>query len=185
MNNKFLKGFFLGCTVFIVGCGPSLRGFDFALLEGKKTIAVNLSYLYFQSDLLVYVDRVFETQLRKKPATCKILTSNIGYSKYSQIGLCDHPSENNDSNLYGRGSTIAFAISAALIGGADKIYILGLDLYTEKGYGHFYPGDIDESRFENQLNYFDPFSIYDNKIINLSLKSRVDVFPKKHYLQVL
>ena len=43
--------------VFIIGGGPSLKGFDFARLKDKTCVAVNLSFRYVPwAKLVVFLD---------------------------------------------------------------------------------------------------------------------------------
>jgi len=48
---------FAGATVFILGGGPSLRGFDFSRLAGRRVIAVNEAIKHYpNADLLYFWD---------------------------------------------------------------------------------------------------------------------------------
>ena len=44
---KLREGQWTGHPCFIIGGGPSLKGFDFNLLEGRKTIGINRAFEFF------------------------------------------------------------------------------------------------------------------------------------------
>ena len=62
VNNKpsiyaHVKPIWLDETVFIIGGGPSLKGFNWSLLAGKKTIAINRAIQFYpKADALYFTD---------------------------------------------------------------------------------------------------------------------------------
>jgi len=110
------------------------------------------------------------------------------------------PKDNSATNLFTKrnsgGSSAALGISAALWAGARKIYLLGVDLYFKGRSKHFYSKDFEEKgywqedpsemiRLDRTLDTFKAFENFKDRIINLSLKSKVDTFTKKNINEVL
>ena len=54
-------------TIFIIGGGPSLKGFDFRTLSGKRTIAINKALLYMTDpDAVYWTDGRFYTWFKNE-----------------------------------------------------------------------------------------------------------------------
>jgi hypothetical protein len=196
MAAYFLKNFFKNDEVFVVGSGPSLTNFDFSRLKGRKIIAVNRTILYTKPDLAVYVDRELSKFFLGEAPQCPVITSNFAgvpekhYSVKVDLRNVPSPQENDFDRLYGFCSSLAVAISAALVANALRVYVLGLDLYGN----YFFPGEKitgrsgpTERELENQRKFFLKFQSYNlsERVINLNLKSRVEVFKKQNIEEVL
>ena len=193
MGAQFLDGFFQGETVFVVASGPSLKGFDFGLLNGERVIAVNKAAQFVKPSLAVYVDKSMEGFMLGQNLDCPVITANYGgcpkqfYSVWVDArtdGQIRGPAQNDFNHLYGFGSSTAVAISAALVGGAAQVYVLGLDLEG----GYFYTGSESPALrdMRNQEIFFRRFAEWSltERVINLNPDSRVEVF-KKQSLEVI
>lgn len=100
------------------------------------------------------------------------------------------------------------ALSFALTIGCDEIYLLGFDANESNGRTHFYQGDKDKTGYifwnnqhqtgvgKNDRGYYNtgnynkdmdwwyqPLSVTDAKIYNVSPNSKISVFPKIDYLE--
>ncbi len=135
---------------FIVGGGPSLRGFDFQRLQGKgKVIAVNRAYLDCPfADMLVFMDKTrfyrwaMENKLDKK--------SKVRFEEFKGIKVYifmahDIPnvylvaragkyglSTSLEEGIYIGTNSGYSALSIALCLGAQPIYLLGFDMKYER-----------------------------------------------------
>lgn len=135
-----------GRTVFVIGGGPSLTGFDFERLRGKGTIlAVNDAAKAVPfADALLSIDTVWWRN------RARLLQSFRG----EKIAIVppSHPTE-PDVTRYGRDSRAALsrdpqavctgensgfaAVGLSIMRGANLIYLLGFDM---TGPGHFHGG---------------------------------------------
>jgi len=158
---RFSDGSWSGRRCFIVGGGPSLKGFDFERLRGERVIAVNKAFLDVPfADIVFGMDRSFLDL---------IMTGRLGenyrqafesfggvklwldLSNYSYPpGVYSVPSAGEigwTKSLYeglynGRNSGYG-ALNLAMVLGADPIYLLGYDCSKgpagEKNYHDGYP----------------------------------------------
>jgi len=190
MAANFLKNFFKDDEVFVIGSGPSLKGFDFSRLDKYKTIAVNRAILYVKPDLAVYVDRKLSKFFLDINPECPVITSNFAGApkKHFQVKVdkrnIPSPNKNSFTKLYGFCSSLSVAVSAALVADAKRVYILGLDLYGNYFFNE--PGPT-KRELDNQLKFFYPFKNYplSERVINLNPDSRVEVFKKQNINEVL
>ena len=126
-----------GETIFVVGGGPSLTGFDFGLLDSKITIAVNLAYRELPSaDVIYWSDARFWRWHRRELAT-------IGAYKFTIAPKAASPPTEGVTHLK-RGRKIGLssavntlasgnnsgyaAINLAVHLGAKRIVLLGFDM---------------------------------------------------------
>lgn len=190
--------------VFILGSGTSLRNFDFTKLHDKYVIAVNHSIEHYNAQALIFGDKVFVTKTKfdfmKYHGNIFCSEKCLGTNPIQDIhkenkrrlyvfkDRRDEPSTSFKAGLFHPTSSGALAINLALVAGARMIYLLGFDFYYNKGI-HFYPdyehhGRMPEERMMVKLKRFAWFEKYTN-IINLNLKSNLNVFTKKSINEVL
>jgi hypothetical protein len=133
-------------TVYIVGGGPSLRGFDWNRLRGKKVIAINKAFLYMPfADVLYWTDDQFYQwfsdgieAFHGLKVTCmrqRVGENIIRLHGCSGYGINIEPGYINSGNNSGYG-----ALNLAIKLGAKKIYLLGYDLHSEPGSTHWHDG---------------------------------------------
>ena len=140
---------FEGETVYIIGGGPSLRGFDFRLLAttGSKTIAVNKALLsYPNADVLYWTDSRFYTWYKNDIDNFKNLKFTIkAGSQYTddvkvlKKGKAHGLEEDPQILAHGFNSGYA-AINLAYHLGASRIILLGFDMGMDGLESHFHDG---------------------------------------------
>ena len=160
-TERFPDGSWAGRRCFIVGGGPSLKGFDFGRLRGERVIVVNKAFYDVPfADVMFAMDRslldrvtsgklgenyrqAFETFPGVKlwldlfgysypPSVYSLpAAGEIGWTKSLREGLC-----HGQNSGYG-------ALNLAMVLGADPIYLLGYDCSKgpegEKNYHDGYP----------------------------------------------
>ncbi len=189
----WLRGIFENEDCFIVAGGPSLHGFDFDRLNGKRVIAVNHSYLYTKPDILCALDGTFFGEARQRghnfndfdfmtiagPSACVPRSDKVYLVHCSQ-----EPTTNTPHSLFGSASSTLLAINAALYTKAKRIFLLGLDGKFVKGLGHFYSdkwkhrADSAEIKYKRVIHHYNKFAKFKN-IFNCNRDSEIKVFP--HY----
>lgn len=155
-------------AVYIIGGGPSLRGFDWEQLRGRKVIAINRAFEVAPwADVLYWTDADFYRwykrdidSFRGMKVTCrpaKIPSENIlllcGVRDY---GLDLRPSYICDGNNSGYG-----ALNLAVKLGAKRIYLLGYDLHSTQDATHWHNG---YNRRHNHTIYKRLFKYFDSAV---------------------
>ena len=132
-----------GGDAFIIGGGPSLAGFDFDLLEGKNCIGCNLAFLLGEEivPILYFTDFSFWGKNREEildEYQGEVIAGSTSFTDEAHHWI-KHVSRKRDG-LHSKGhaigwnySTGASAIDLALRFGADRVFLLGVDLKTDKG----------------------------------------------------
>ena len=150
-------------SVFIVGSGPSLEGFDFNLIMGKDTIAVNyaafhipqLNY-FITADSGVIKKTADKNFLGLDEQTEKVVVIGPGHSRYyivkgvlPKFDRVIRP-KRFDGHIgfsykeFATGKNTGFcALQFAVILGYKKIYLLGIDLGMKGRQKYFYEGARD------------------------------------------
>lgn len=185
-------------TVYIVGGGPSLTGFDWEKLKNKKTIGINRAFLSVpEITVLYWMDRQIYTWYKKEIDAYKGLkiTTSIPENAASDIyvikslsyaGLYQNPEYICKGCNSGAG-----AIDLAFKLGASRIILLGYDMqpgssgqsHWHEGYGQF--GYVSGTKVYDRM-LFDFVEIQHHikekslelEIINACPESRITVFPK-------
>ena len=187
----WLVDYFKGDDVFIVGGGPSLFGFNFSRLEGRRVIAINHSYRYCKAEILVFLDAKFAREAKERghdpyemPLKIVAGPSSGMHSRgnCTIVQMSQKPSK-NPASLYGRAQSGLVAINLALIGNARNIYLLGFDAKFSNGMGHFYSKDWKHTMDDKEIQYskmartYDAFKEYKN-ILNCNPDSGLTAFKK-------
>lgn len=198
-NPSWIPNYWDGKDVFILGSGPSLYGFDFNRLKGKKSIACVHTIDYSpHSEFMVMLDTSAYIGFRQKPG------KGAPYHTIAPEGVCAPrgmltPGRSvtrlktgkkfsydilNDG-AYGRFSSGYYATSIAIAMGAARIFLLGHDACEHNGRMHFYdtmkvkkewPRGAHD-KYETFAHGWKAFAKVGN-IYNCSDISKVDVFPK-------
>lgn len=135
-----------GSRCFIIGGGPSLKGFDFSLLKNELTISVNRALEYIDPSIMFFMDKEtfydpllageFGDEARSKFVTSKALKMclNIqghqyGYQVHSiPLSKTPHMTTDLKDGLFDGGNSGYAAVNLALVMGATTVYLLGFDM---------------------------------------------------------
>ena len=147
-----------GKRCFVIGGGPSLKGFDFSRLDGELTIAVNRAFEYLEPSVVFFMDPIFYQKVmngtfgertkerfisHKMKVTLNISGVQYGDGVYS-IPISERPEMTTDlkDGLFEGGNSGFAALNLAVCLGANPIYLLGFDM-NSNGTGKqswFHPG---------------------------------------------
>lgn len=125
-----------GKSVFVVGSGPSLTGFDFSQLIGREVIAVNHAYKLTPHQVHTFYDQTFLTEAAKDGYDYTKHPAHILASKSSGCVESENVTIYRRSNMVSRKieqglycgySSAQAAVNFALIMGARAVYLLGVD----------------------------------------------------------
>lgn len=190
-----------GETVYIIGGGPSLMGFDWNRLMGKRTIAINKAILsYPRADALYWTDSRVYGWYKKDIDSFKGLKYSIrNHSSYpadinilrksNKFGL----EEAKDALCHGNNSGYA-AINLAYLLGAKRIVLLGYDMHNDGKRSHYHEGYPVPATGDNiYRDQFVPgFEILADllkqkkvEVYNASMTSSLRVWPKITFEQAL
>jgi uncharacterized Rossmann fold enzyme len=124
-----------GQDVFIIGGGPSLKGFDWSLLKNEFTIGCNAAFLLGEqvSKICYFGDFDFFEKFKKQLESYKgvVFTSanKLLYSKVPYLWTLQRRARGLYTDAIGwNDSTGASAINLALLLGAKRVYLLGFDM---------------------------------------------------------
>jgi hypothetical protein len=133
---------------FIVGGGPSLRGFQFWRLGGRQVMGVNRAMFDAPCQVGVSIDRQFVTGYAAQLSAfglARALYLALGEDRHDLPDVpCaiflksrgDAPGLSLDPGMVHRGSTSGYcALNVAVLLGARRIVLLGYD-YTPDGHYH-------------------------------------------------
>ncbi len=138
-----------GDTVYIVGGGASLKGFDFNQLKGKNVIAINKAYQYVNNPAVLYwTDTRFYNWYKSDidGLSCLKITvasNNRNYKSDIRVIKNERTEKMDLSSLkeINAGNNSGFgALVLAIKMGAKKIYLLGFDMSHTSGKSHFHDG---------------------------------------------
>jgi len=174
--------------VFVVGGGPSLKGFEFTRLKGRQVIACNLAFEFVPWALAVcFWDPHFYKRYRKEllrfagwKVTHKGVTMDDVHNPKNRI-------VEMDPNIYGNvNNTGHFALGLATEMKCDNIYLLGYDMTeTVQDVMNFYryPAGFGVNGFADYVDHFDRYLEY--PIYNCSPVSALKQFPYKDINEIL
>jgi len=191
---------------YVVGCGTSLEEFiekfGFDILKDKHTIGINHIVEDWDGfEWLMFLDRRFINlttyNLEKFPG--RIFARNsTGFENRAFDFLfkttSQKPTLDINDGLYNSNLTGLCALHLAIITGANPIYLLGIDCGggTPKNY-HYkddYPGEVETEggkvkveKYKGTAPFFDSFSPWENRIINLSDISNIQAFKKENLVE--
>jgi hypothetical protein len=191
---------------FIIGGGPSLKGFDFSKLQGERVIVVNKSFLYTPfADIQFGMDEQLIGWLTDEQKGGKMMEEareawvnfkgkkvwvqipgKVYNAQVELVKLAGHDglAESLEKGLYDGSNSGYGAINLATALGANPIYLLGFDMKHEAdGTTHFH-GGYPRPQAEKQLKMFaSKFTLLANlaqqrgiKIVNLNRQSALSCF---------
>ena len=159
MANKadlLTTGCWQGRPCFVVGGGPSLRGFDFDRLKGSLTIGVNRAFEFFTPTILLAIDArfyrwVYEGKYGEEAllkivaykgikAGIRISDRHVpGVREIRSLGVSG-PVVPIEQGIYHGNNSGYSAVALALALGAGPVYLLGLDFRYDGERTHFHDG---------------------------------------------
>lgn len=201
LAKKLPDGSWAGQRCFIVGGGPSLRGFDFSRLKGERVIAINKSFYDVPfADVVFGMDRPFLDWVMegKFGANFKVAFEAfkgiklwLDLSNYSYPpGVYSIPSAGEigwtkslKEGLYHGQNSGYGAINLAIVLGANPIYLLGFDCSIsalgEKHYHDGYPSGSNPDALNRFKRCFEAGAALLNgrpRIVNLNPNSALRCF---------
>lgn len=204
-----LDNLYEGLPIFVVSTGTSLRGFNFARLNGKITIGINRIIEHYHPSIMHFIDLTAHTTHAAALSNYNgmilagpnagptethvntfIIQRNIDTFELSgnMTTLSRKVGRSFSDGWFGGGAGCTALHSAILLGG-NPIYLLGFDYYEDNG-SHF--DEYDESRNEKNLYSISFDSIeylgrqdWIPKVYNCNPRSRVKCFPYADINEVL
>ena len=200
-NYDTVKPIWLDETVYLIGGGPSLKGFQWDALNGKKTIAINRAVQFYpNADAVYWTDsRVYMwykndiDKFKGLKYTLKAGNHYTGKVHVLKKGVKFGLESSRDSLAHGNNSGYA-AINLAVHLGAKRIVLLGYDMGNEGALNHFHDGYPVNATAENiYKNQFIPgFTVLRELLYtkgiecyNASINSKLEVFPKIDLIRAL
>lgn len=190
---------------YIVGGGPSLKNFDWSLLEGKFVVAINRAYEVLPNAQIVYFtdndwwDIHKANVLRHKGTKIK---GSLPRKKANHPDVIDYtltgPTgfETKELSLrHGNNSMYAALNLVTVHLGFKKVYLLGADMRwgekNNKATSHWHDGHRrrdPESVYERMRQSFEtaikPLAEMQVEVITVGLNSQLHTFPKKSFQEV-
>lgn len=198
-NVGFLRDWCRDRDVWIVADGGSRKDFDLERLTGQKTIAVNRALYAFEPTVCVFIDSEMSQEFRKRfpnfPAgmDCHFVAGHYGgvapggnVTVLFLRARCNVQTpvtlDSIHGPIFGRQSSTQIALSIAIIGGARRILLLGVDGGSHGGHASEHPTDAwdartYQARYGRQIaNCFDVFKPWADRVYNLNRRSNVKDF---------
>ena len=187
-----------GNDCYVIGAGTSLKGFDFSKLDNKFTIGINHVIEHYDNiNCHIFGDTTF---IKTTTYDMTKFKGHIFASKKSMHHPPIYQMKDNDNvtiyednrkeitfdikkGLYHPTSSGILALNLALLFNPNKIYLLGLDYYKDKGEMHFFDDyehhvRYKESKLKDKVKMFLPFKDFKDKIINLNPDSELKIFKR-------
>ncbi len=187
-------GAWKGKRCFIVGGGPSLKGFDWGLLQGELSIGVNRAFEKYDPTIMFCMDPgMWGWIVSRKfgPEVLQRYNEFKGYKVWTNNIWLNIPPEDNTyiadvKNLMPCGSNSGHsAINLAVLLGASPIYLLGFDMKgdgkgRQKWWHDGYPTENSEqmySGFITAMTKDAPRLLGEAEVVNLNPNSALKCFP--------
>jgi len=187
-----------GEDVFVIGGGPSLRAFRFDRLKPYLTVGCNDAYLLGEEICNICVFGDLKWYMKNKS----------GLEKFAGLVVTNQPSLHvrspdwlrtmsrvpnglSSTGLSWNGNTGAMAINLALILGAQRVFLLGIDLKLHGKKANWHDNHQKKSSTAGWVGPFRrfragfrsvakalPVTFPGKEVINLGPDSTLDIFPK-------
>lgn len=176
--------------IIIIGGGSSAKELDFKKLNNKFTFGLNHVCHFFDPTALIWIDTDFynlnkqfiddKTCIKITKHDCdvpeNILKLNASKTYFGENGL--------QQGLYSPYLVGLFSLSLAIALKFEEIFLLGYDCGFVDNKSHFH--DIEHRGRLNERPYtkIQKFNVYKdctNRIYNVSMASRLQIFPKISY----
>jgi hypothetical protein len=200
MTHKLDK-LYEGLPIYIISTGTSLRGFDFARLNGKITIGINRLIEYYYPSILHFIDiTAHKTHAQALSTYNGMIIAGEGAAptdshanvfeikrnvdtfelSAEMTTLSSNVGRSFSDGLYGGGAGCTALHTAILLGG-NPIYLLGYDYYEDNG-THFDEYDSsrnDKSFYNISFDGVEHLARQDwvPRIYNCNPKSRMTALP--------
>jgi uncharacterized Rossmann fold enzyme len=190
-----------GADVFVIGGGPSLQGFDWGLLEGRKTIGCNSAFrlgprrcsLCFFSDIHWF--ETYENELAAYGGRVVTHAEEFLGNRVPWVFCMQRaPSGLHRTSLGFGGNSGCSAINLALLMGAARVFLLGFDCKLGKDRKpNWHEHVIDTPSDEVYLRFLEGFrdiandlpSVFPGReVINLTPGSALTYFPTATYEEI-
>lgn len=193
MNWWIAEEIWPGETCFIVCGGPSLIGFDFDRLRGRKVIAINSSVFSLPfSDFLFFGDARWwdwnGERVSKEYSGCIVTTSEADAPNVKRMEKRSPPPALSADRhaLTVRNTSLTGGMNLALHFGCKRIVLLGVDMEAgEDGATHHHePHPVRQVRgcWDRQMKELQRTAYYlrarNVEVLNTSEKSRIGWWPK-------
>lgn len=184
--------------VFIIGGGPSLKGFDFEVLRGRKVLVLNSAWKFVPwAQVLYFMDCIWYRSNKdaiKSFKGLKFTTCNTIGDGDKGVIVLKHGhrrklDERPDHLPRGSNSGVGGCYLAKRLGGVELI-LLGFDMDVGESGEHNFHNEYEGMRdtpispqhykttYPNSFAYEKPFlEAGDVKIINCTLNSKLTCFP--------
>jgi hypothetical protein len=142
VSERFTEGDWSGEAVWIVGGGPSLRGFDFEFLKGERVVAINSAHTCGVADVVFTGDaRWLLQQAKKEDIPNETPVVYCGATRFRNSWQRVVYQVEGGGKLWGRsltgklatGDSGLRAVNFAAVMGAEVIYLLGFDMHRPGG----------------------------------------------------
>lgn len=198
-----MAGEWAGEVVFILAGGPSVENLNLSLLQGRRVIAINSAWrTYPTADVLFFADDRWWRELGKialggngEGFAGELLTTSKSRPPRATFRKRSNPKEGLSSKpdtLAMERTSVSAAINEAVHRGARLIVLLGVDgKFSQDGRTHnhgekyrwpFVKGSFDEHQVEFAAI---ATSLKEVKVINANTDSKISVWPKMNFEEVL
>lgn len=204
-----LDNLYAGLPIFVLSTGTSLRGFDFARLNGRITIGINRIIEHYTPSIIHFIDitahathasalRNYNGMIIAGEKAAPLATNANSFEIIHNVDTFElTPGRTELSTKVGRSFADGWfgsgagctALHTAILLGGDPIYLLGYDYYEDNG-THF--DEYDPARNKREM-YAVSFSSINRlseepwlpRIYNCNANSRVTCFPYADIDEVL
>ncbi len=194
MEGKILP-LWQGGRAYVIGGGPSLKGFDTSLLDGKHIVAVNNAYRLFpDAEVLYFMDAVWYNWHAVELIDFKgfIYTTARQLKDKHRVKFLNHGQRkgiDDRTDYLSKGTSSGYGgIGVAIAYGVKELILLGFDMCRDKDGNHNYHDDhrrpVKDTIYEDahMLAFpalVGPCAERGINIINSSMYAALTCFPKE------
>jgi len=198
------NGMLKGERLFIIGCGGSLKGFDFSRLDNEWTLVINHSLRYYpNAKMLLFLDVTFVKECKQEIDDFKgivFASFRADYNDREFKGkhiVCfpinrKAPQEDINLGLFNGELAGLTAVNLGIVMGASEIYLLGFDMDSEAEDYYFFEDQFKPKSKKHRsgkdvkvLPQFEKFKPYNDRIFNCNPVSKIKTFEYRDIEDVL
>lgn len=183
-------------TVFIVGGGSSLRGFDYSRLDGHKVIGINQACVYLPKLTAIYwadedwAARNYDTLMdhtcklrfcgKHHPPDVALHTEQKLFGNATALKITGILGFDDNINRVRGNNSGSHVINLCVNAGAKRIVLLGFDMVPKHWHDDYVLSYTDEvyEGFMLSINSMAAALIGKVDVINCSMNSAITAFPK-------